>query len=446
MADDYSYAFIWDGDHYGNLMDDIGPRERIDSFRDIAVSQWSHYFTWGGRTPATTCIQLFAWAGKGWFNVANTAVFIALMLGLYWLATGRVESPGRHRGVFLWVMLCMLFGVIDYPSTMLWMSGACNYLWTGLWECFFLLFLLRGRRVSVPSMVVMGLLAGWSEEGGSIVTVMLTALYLYRASREHCLQRWMAAGFMALLAGCALLMLSPGNIHRVELDRLLFADYVLPADKLFSAEMFWANFTEGFLPILLWESFLLIPIVVFFLRGYGESQPRVLPFLAGGLTVLVLMMFVPEYSLRTGFHSTLFLTVASAAALKASGDGLRQAVAASPRWRGAVRCALLLAAACWLLTMASCFWVEVSLRRQFDSRMAYIGQHRREPLIVVKAFHIPYDIDRILGPRSITDFHLIYGADLEYHPTDNRSLMFARYYGLQAVKSDRDVDWEKYEK
>ena len=104
----------------------------------------------------------------------------------------------------------------------------------------------------------------------------------------------------------------------------------------------------------------------------------------------------------------------------------------------------MLVAAYWLLAIVGCFWVEVSLRRQFDSRMAYIEQHRHEPVIEVRAFQIPCDIDRILGSRSITDFHLVYGADLEYHPTDNRSLMFAHYYGLKAVKTDRDVDWEKY--
>ena len=445
IADDYSYAFIWDGEHYGNLMDNIGPRERIDSFRDIIVSQWSHYFTWGGRTPAITCVQLFAWVGKGWFNVANTIAFISLMLVLYWLAIGRVVSPGRHKGVFLWVMLCMHFGVIDYPSTMLWMTGTCVYLWTGLWECLFLLLVLRGKRVNGLLIAVMGLLAGWSEEAGSIVTVMLTAFFLYRAWREHRLQRWMVVGFAALLTGCALLMLSPGNIHRAELDRLLCADYVLPADKIFSAEMFWTNFTEGLLPILLWESFLLIPIVVFFLKGYRELLPRVVPFLAGGLMVLVLMMFVPEYALRTGFHSTLFLTVASAAALRACSHGLWQALEVSRCWQRVARGLGLLVAAYWLLAIVGCFWVEVSLRRQSDSRMAYIEQHRHEPVIEVRAFHIPCDIDHILGPRSFTDFHLIYGADLEYYPTDNRSLMFARYYGLKAVKTDRDVDWKKYE-
>ena len=59
VGDDFSYAFIWNGDDLGNLMDDIGPRERIHSFYDILVSQWSHYFTWGGRTPSMIFIQLF---------------------------------------------------------------------------------------------------------------------------------------------------------------------------------------------------------------------------------------------------------------------------------------------------------------------------------------------------------------------------------------------------
>ena len=130
-------------------MDGIGPRERIDSVGDIMVSQWSHYFTWGGRTPSMLFIQLFAWLGKVWFDFANTLVFVLLMLVLYWLAMGRIVSPGRHKGTFLWVMACMLFGVLDYPSTMLWMTGACVYLWTGLWEC---LFLLMMRPTPHPSL------------------------------------------------------------------------------------------------------------------------------------------------------------------------------------------------------------------------------------------------------------------------------------------------------
>ena len=326
VGDDFSYAFIWDGEHWGNLMDNIGPRERIGSLYDILVSQWSHYFTWGGRTPSMIFIQLFAWVGKVWFDLANTAVFVLLMLVLYWLAIGKVQSPAHHKGTFLWVMLCMLFGVIDYPSTMLWMTGACVYLWTGLWECLFLLpyVCANSRKNLSPMIAPLGLLAGWSEEAGSLITVMLTTFFLIEAWRQKRLERWMVVGFVFLLIGCGLLILSPGSLNRMDLMLELAPEYVLPPEKFFTIEMFWDNFTEGFLPILIWESFLFLPILSYLWRG-GRSR-LVMVFTAGGIMVLVVMMIVPEFALRTGFHSTLFLTVGSAAAFKEIAPWLKQAL------------------------------------------------------------------------------------------------------------------------
>lgn len=67
-------------------MDNIGPRERVQSFHDIIISQWSHYLTWGGRTFSMIWIQFFAWVGEFWFDIANTGVFILLMVSLYWLS------------------------------------------------------------------------------------------------------------------------------------------------------------------------------------------------------------------------------------------------------------------------------------------------------------------------------------------------------------------------
>ena len=457
VADDYSYAFIWDGDHMGNLMDDIGPRERVDSFTDILVSQWSHYFTWGGRTPSMLCIQFFAWVGKIWFDIANTLVFTLLMLVLYWLAVGEVVSPARHKSVFLWVMIGMLFGVIDFLSTMLWMTGACVYLWTGLWECIFLLYIIRGKG-SCAVAAALALLAGWSEEAGSLVTVILTAWLLLIYRRQKRLERWMMVGFVFLLVGCGILMLCPGSIHREELLLEYDAEYVLPVEKLFSAEMFWDNFTGGFLPILIWESFLFIPIVLWLrLRrkarhsGQGQaaspsdslltSTPVI--FTAGGLLVLCAMMFAPEFELRTGFHSTLFLTVGSAAALKEMAPWLKESLAATPLRRTLTLTAGCVAVAYALFTMVGCFVVETSFRQQFDERLTYVEQHQLDDSIVVKSFYIPYNLDRWLGPRSLTDFHLIYGADLEPKPTYNRSLMYALYYNLPPIRIDRETDWKK---
>ena len=39
VSDDIPYAFVWDGADRGNLLDGVGPRERITSFGDIVRSQ-----------------------------------------------------------------------------------------------------------------------------------------------------------------------------------------------------------------------------------------------------------------------------------------------------------------------------------------------------------------------------------------------------------------------
>jgi len=75
--------------------------------------------------------------------------------------------------------------------------------------------------------------------------------------------------------------------------------------------------------------------------------------------------------------------------------------------------------------------------------MEYVEKHRTDEEIEVTAIYIPYNLDEWLGPRSLTMYHLIYGADLEYKPTDNRSNIFAQYYGLKSIRIDKEEDWEK---
>lgn len=143
FADDYSYAFIWDGDNLGNLMDNIGPREQIDNLSDIFRSQWSHYF----------------------------------------------------------------------------------------------------------------------------------------------------------IAGCGLLMFSPGSVNRELLDLKYNAPYCLPAEKLYTWEMFRDNFIEGFLPIIIWESFLFIPVLLSWRANYHLDK-HILLFTSAGLMVLCAMMFAQYHGLK----------------------------------------------------------------------------------------------------------------------------------------------------
>ena len=91
LADDYAYSFVWT-EKYGNLMDfdkmpdEVPEFKRVKSFSDIAESEYNHYLNWGGRPLAVGILQTFLMFDKSFFNVANSVVFIALILLMYSLS------------------------------------------------------------------------------------------------------------------------------------------------------------------------------------------------------------------------------------------------------------------------------------------------------------------------------------------------------------------------
>ena len=86
QMDDYDYAFSW------------STGKPLSGVADVLASQAAHYRLWGGRSVVHTLTQLFLYAGKGAFNVANTAIYVLLVLELYAL----VRPKGRR---FCWPVL-----------------------------------------------------------------------------------------------------------------------------------------------------------------------------------------------------------------------------------------------------------------------------------------------------------------------------------------------------
>ena len=156
------------------------------------------------------------------------------------------------------------------------------------------------------------------------------------------------------------------------------------------------------------------------------------------------MMFSPEFKVHTGFHSTMFLTIASAAALKECVPYLRNVLQNSLLWRRLALGTGIIAFVYVVLSFVGALYIENSYAQQWQDRKVYVNEHRQDDEIVVSALYIPDNLDEWLGPRSLTIYHLIYGADLEYKPTDNRSNIFAQYYDLKSIRIDREFDWEKY--
>ena len=114
VSDDIPYAFIWDGDDRGNLLDGVGQRQRIASFYDIVISQWSHYFTWGGRTPPHFLAQCLLWGGKVVSSLATALCYISLIYIIYLMGTGKKISPFKMP--FVPVVLRKIFVALSSSS------------------------------------------------------------------------------------------------------------------------------------------------------------------------------------------------------------------------------------------------------------------------------------------------------------------------------------------
>ena len=450
ISDDIPYAFIWDGSDRGNLLDGVGPRQRITSFYDIVVSQWSHYFTWGGRILGIGLTQLFAWQGKEWFNILNTLVLGGLLLVVFRIGTG-LPLRAMNRTYMLWLVLSFLFLLPDPFLTTLWMCGSCVFLWMGLLECLFLLplalkywhadFWQQPPKWAMPLMMLSGLCAGWSVETGAAAAGLITLFALWYFKRQKQLQPWMIAGFICLCIGGIMLTQAPGEMVRLELQRQYEYNPGLPADMYWTPLMFQINFVECFWPVTkLWLPLLALIGYYVYQLPKGQRWNKVTRFqavmLAGALSVMFVMIFVPMAPARAGFFSTVAVIAASVSALQELLPRIEEF------WqrhkavrRGALASCLLL----WLATAVFWGWVEWDVRQQWLSRIDYINAHREQDLVVVHQIDVPPLADEICTYWGIVTWNtdiLAWGSDLEPRPEGSHNIMYAQYYGWKKVITD----------
>lgn len=225
LGDDYVYAFMWQGkDIFTPLPEDA---RRIQSFSDIFHSLYSHYFTWGGRMVAHFFVMLFMWVGKFWFDIANSFMVVLLMLEMQWIAhEGRITMDIRAGHVAL-AFFCLWAFNFDWCHTIIWLSGACNYLWAMVLLLLFLIPYIRHYFTNgeveygswlAPVMFFLGLAAGDTNEN-TICWIGLTGIfYLWKCYRNKTLKPWMIAGFIGLSLGYGFLIMAPGNLVRLADD------------------------------------------------------------------------------------------------------------------------------------------------------------------------------------------------------------------------------------
>ena len=434
--DDFCYAFIWDGDHGGNLAGmeigspEIEYRERVGSFADIIQSQISHYFTWGGRVLSHTIIQFFLWIGKPYFNIANTVVFILLILVIINLANTWLKIS---RFALVWIFVCLHLVSAWSVNTMFWLTGSCNYMWMAFFQLFFLtpyVKALRSREagdsaLNVVIMVVLGLLAGWSNEVGALVTIFLTTLMIFMCRRRGIFRPWMVVGLVVLTVSCVFMILAPGNFARLDVAR---------PNYHYTFDIFMSYMTGSFPRVIVGDLIALIPMFVyFFKRQAGKlntTEILMLLFSIGGFLVPTIMLFAPEFNLRMSFPSMIFVLVASTSAiLELNRPNFNFSLNVPKKILRGVSIALT---STLVLYFATLIYVDISVFNASRRQVRYIQRNSELDPILLPPLPVRHRFDKIHGDRTAVQYMYFLGG-MKSDPNFYMNLLIARYYGVRHV-------------
>ena len=124
--DDYDYSLIW------------GTAEHINSLSDVLESTYNHYLLHGGRLITVFWLNLFLWLGKFYFDLANAAMFTALVILIYLHAQRDFKNCFDFK-ILAAVGLTAWLSFPHFGEVAIWKSGSTVYLWSAVPAALFLL-------------------------------------------------------------------------------------------------------------------------------------------------------------------------------------------------------------------------------------------------------------------------------------------------------------------
>ena len=406
LSDDYRYAYSF------------ATGERMTHLSQLIPSMAAHYQSFNGRVVVHFFTQLMLMMDKSVFNVLNAGMAVLLLLVLYRLCRG----DERHDCWLLGALGALVFLFAPIPGqTMLWLDGACNYLWGTTLILWVLVpwrdsMLGEGRAPNgrlLPLWLLACALMGATSENSSPAAVSLMLLAMGR--HIHHKQRpapWMWLGVGAACAGWLFMALSPGTLQRLSNDGTI-AGASLPGELLMNFQTATNMLmNEALVPCCLF-------LALFTLGCFmGVNRARLFTsacLFACGLVANFSMVAVAFYPTRALMGAMMLLLAACGMLIP---DLLR--AKAAPAVASAVVCAAFLAA----LTFMSILPSNYNRFQEFNARAASIAAERDAGNLNITTYHILGNTtyDAFYQNSDITDA-------VDYWP----NVYFARYYGLESI-------------
>ena len=305
-----------------------GTNDLVTNFGDILLSQYRHYFDWGGRTPPHVLAQSLLLSGKYFAALCQGVCYITLIYLIYIMALGkkiRVTDMNLKAVAFITIGLWLCLRA--YGEVIFMLVTSCNYFYTTTFILAFLLpyrFSLSSVENTVNSkehgvvfallMFILGIISGWCNENTGFAicaTTFLLLCYLFFIKKQK-LTLWQITGFVGMCIGFLVLVLSPGNGARLhQMESTGNFDYFA---HIFHALGIYGLTLLECLPILIALIYQLY--LCYSHKLFKKHQDFFVGFLyvfLVGFLALTIMVFSPNFPARSSAPFTIFVISANVA-------------------------------------------------------------------------------------------------------------------------------------
>ena len=417
-------------------MDDVS---KAGSFLDLFVQEYEQYVGHTGRSISHIILRIFLFVGnKAIFNIVAGMVFVTMSLLVYLNVLDRKEYDIRVYGL---VLTLLWFFDAAISDTVLWMDGACNYLFTGTIILGFMtvyrLGLLKDKDYKIPAAVglfIWGVIAGWCNEntsGGMIAFVLIELFYncFWKKGRKRPLKLWMIMGFLGNVAGFLMLVLAPGNFNRLGVTEEEHTGLMAIAARFLKITL---NIKENYLVLVCAVAVILI-LLWYFISDKKDYHQKAWPVILFAFLFVITcyaLIMVPTSEIRSYYGASVFLMIAIVNGLSLLSK------TKEPVIEGGIASLLAIAMIVFVFSYLDDGAKLARIKREFDERDSYFAQMQQQE---IQDIYAP-----MLRPQWDNRFTAAYRMDITEDDEYWINMFYSQHYNLGIlIGVDRET-WTEY--
>lgn len=403
------------------------------SFWDVIMEEYKNYMTWNGRTVVQLLLRIAQFWPKWLFNIVNSVIFVVLMLLIYW----NVEGKQKYDFVIYALINLMIwqFGV-SFDQTVLWLSGACNYLWGATIILGFVTLYrykvkhadeVKNEKLLALGMFFFGVLGGWCNEntsGGGFLLVLFSMGTYYFANKK--LKPWMVTGALGMFTGLLFMVLAPGNSVR---GALMKAEEEHQGIMAFVGRFLKVNIA---VEQYLFPMFVVIIVLLayFILKGKKlKDMISVIVFVFVAIATSYALILTPQPMDRAYFGAGIFMTIA-----------FIQVIAYIPKedfYLNALKYGGVIAFTVFMYFVYCENGADLArIMREVNEREEYVLEQKAQG-----NFNLTVPM---LRPEFDTKYSFIYEQDVDEDPESWGCHLYRTYYDLESLVGVQRAEWTEY--